>query len=273
MDSVNVRNLEQIQEEESRPRVRRLGALLLASLGGVALVVASVVGDGKSGGPARSQVDPLASLVAESKSRGEAPEKLDGKDVTFPSILSDELAPTTALAAVKDERGRLIEQGLPASDQPLAELSLPPPAGDKLSVLPLAAGTLLSATSVTNVPKDDLVQLAAEASKASHVTEPALPGSAEGFQIQVASFKDQADADRFVDELRKRGHRAFRQPAYVHNRGLWHRVRVGPFKNKFEATQYKRQFERTERVSPFVIDPEKAKQGEGQRGAARAPAD
>ena len=273
MDSVNVRNLEQIQEEESRPRAGRLGALLLASLGGVALVVASVVGDGKSGAPARSQADPLASLVAESKSRGEAPEKLDGKDVTFPSILSDGLAPTTALAAVKDERGRLIDQALATGDQLLTELSLPPPPGDKLSVLPLPAGTLLSATSVTSEPKDDLVQLASEANKASHTTEPALPGSAEGFQIQVASFKDQADADRFVDELRKRGHRAFRQPAYVQNRGLWHRVRVGPFKNKFEATQYKRQFERTERVSPFVVDPERAKQNNGQRRAQRVLAD
>ena len=38
MDSVNVRNLEQIQEEDRASRSSRLGALLLASLGGAALV-------------------------------------------------------------------------------------------------------------------------------------------------------------------------------------------------------------------------------------------
>ena len=40
MDSVNVRNLEQIQEEDPKRRSSRLGTLLLASLGGAALVAA-----------------------------------------------------------------------------------------------------------------------------------------------------------------------------------------------------------------------------------------
>jgi DedD protein len=131
--------------------------------------------------------------------------------------------------------------------------------------VPLPAGTLLSATPVTTQPKDSLTQLASNASRVADSAEMAPAGSDSGFQIQVASFKDQPDADRFVEDLRRRGHRAFRQAAYVPSRGLWHRVRIGPFKNKYEADQYRLKFEKAERVSPYVIDPQKTKDAEEAR--------
>jgi len=86
-----------------------------------------------------------------------------------------------------------------------------------------------------------------------------------GFQLQVASFKEQAEADRLVDDLRRRGHRAYRQAANVPERGIWHRVRIGPFKSKLEAQKYKAELERTERISPFVVDPDKVKQAAEMR--------
>ena len=49
MESVNVRNLEQIQEEDRSARSSRLGALLLASLGGAALVTVALVMAKRSG--------------------------------------------------------------------------------------------------------------------------------------------------------------------------------------------------------------------------------
>jgi cell division septation protein DedD len=91
-----------------------------------------------------------------------------------------------------------------------------------------------------------------------------------GFQLQVASFKDPADAAKLVEDLRRRGHRAYSQAAQVPERGLWHRVRIGPFKSKFEANRYKVEFERSERVSPFVVDPDKEKQSEQIRAARLA---
>jgi cell division septation protein DedD len=267
MDSVNVRNLEQIQEDDPKRRPSRLPALILASIGGAALVTVAVMSAKRSGPPATSKDDPLAALVADSKSSASAPpEKLDGTDVSFPKILSDEEAPTTALAAVKDERGRLVEQPGELVLPPGAP-TLPPPATDRLPVVPLPAGTLLSATPVTTQPKDSLTELAARASKTDDSTTLAPPGSDGGYQIQVASFKDAPDADAFVNDLRKRGHSAFRQPAYVPDRGLWHRVRIGPFKTKFAAQQYAAKFEKTERVSPFVVDPHKVKQQEEIRAA------
>ena len=43
-------------------------------------------------------------------------------------------------------------------------------------------------------------------------------------------------------ELRKRGHRAFKQSAYVQERGLWYRVRIGSFKYEHEAKLYQASF-------------------------------
>ena len=79
--------------------------------------------------------------------------------------------------------------------------------------MPLPAGTLLNATPVTTSPKDSLTALASHAAEVPQSAELAPPGADGGYQIQVASFKDQPDADKFVEDLRKRGHRAFRQAA------------------------------------------------------------
>jgi DedD protein len=263
MEPVNVRNLEQIQEEDRASRSGRLGALLLASLGGAALVTVGLVMAKRTGPPARAERDPLAELVKSAKVTSMPAEELDGKDVTFPGILSDAQRPTTALAAVKDERGRLVEQAN-VSDA-LAAPTSPPPPTDRLPVVPLPVGTLLAATPVTTDPKDSLTVMAQSASSIADNAEMAPSGMEGGYQLQVASYRDQADADRLVEDLRKRGHRAFRQAAYVPERGLWQRVRIGPFKNKFEAVEYKAKFERSERLSPFLVDPEKVKQAEEQR--------
>ncbi len=261
MENVNVRNLDQIQEQDHRARPSRLGALVLGSLGVAALIVAGVLSQKQKAPPARSKSDPLAALVAQAKSEAVPADRVDGKDVTFPERLSDRQDPTTALAAVKDERGNLLRQG-----EPLL-LGAPSPASDKLAVVPLPAGTLLSSTAVTTDPKDSLTQLAANQSRPDAAGEIAPSGSEGGFQIQVASFTKQEDADKFVDELRKRGHAAYRQAANVPGRGVWHRVRIGPFKSKFAALQYRTKFEKTERVAPFIIDPYKLKAAEDLRAA------
>jgi DedD protein len=272
MASVNVRNLEQIQEQDSA-RPSRIGTLLLVSLAGAAVVSAFVMMSKKGGAPARSTQDPLAALVADAKTPGTPAEVLDGKDVSFPRLLSDGATPTTALAAVKDERGRLVKQAdaLDPGANP-ALPSAPPPAHDRLPVVPLPVGTLLNASPVITTPRDSLTDLAANAAAAKTDAELAPEGMEGGFQLQVASFKEQADADRAVEDLRKRGHRAFRQAAHVPDRGLWHRVRIGPFKTKLEALKYKERFERTERIAPFLIDPDKVKQAEEQRAARIATA-
>ncbi|HEY2408725.1 MAG TPA: SPOR domain-containing protein [Polyangiaceae bacterium] len=271
MESVNVRNLDQIQEIEGSSRGARIGALVLASLGGAALVTVALVMAKRAGPPAKAERDPLAELVREAKAESAPAEQLDGRDVTFPGLLSDAEKPTTALAAVRDERGRLLDMASLAANQE-AVPSAPPPPTDRLPVVPLPVGTLLSATPVTTDPKDPLTSLAASVSAVSDSAELAPAGMEGGFQLQVASYREAADADHLVADLRKRGHRAFRMQANVPERGLWYRVRIGPFKSKFEAAAYKAKFERTERLSPFLVDPDKVKQAEDQRALRVAKA-
>src|SRR5688572_17853272 len=262
--SVNVKNLEQIQETEPNKPPTRLTALLLASLAGTALVLVGLMMTGREAPVQQTNADPLAQLVLKAKNDGVPAHRLDAEEVTFPELLSDVEKPTTALAAVKDERGGLVK---PAGETVAlgggAVGTAPPPATDRLPVVPLPAGTLLNATAVTTEPKDDLSRLAVTAAtERTNAEAQAAPGADSGFQIQVASFKEQVDADAFVGELRKRGHEAFRVAAMIPGRGLWHRVRVGPFKTKYQAVAYKQKFEKNERVSPFVVDPEKVKQAE-----------
>ena len=266
-----VRDLEQIQEVDADGRPARLATLLLASVGGTALVVAGVLAMQKSAPPIESKADPLAALVAKAK-RAEAtpPEVVRPSEVSFPKVLSDSPRPTTALAAVRDERGRLVA---PETDPEPGPAVAPPPA-DKLPVVPLPAGTLLDETKVTEKPADPLVSLATQVSKVDGPPT-VMPGAEGGYQLQVASFKNQGDADRFVEDLLKRGHRAYRQPAYVADRGLWHRVRIGPFKTKLAAAKYKAEFDKKERMSAFLVDPDKVKRQEELRQsklAARAQA-
>jgi DedD protein len=55
------------------------------------------------------------------------------------------------------------------------------------------------------------------------------------YSIQVASLRDQIEADRLVEIFRKRGYSAYRAGAEVGNTGIWHRVRIGPFTKQSEA--------------------------------------
>ena len=53
--------------------------------------------------------------------------------------------------------------------------------------------------------------------------------------IQVASLKDSKDADEMVAKLKKKGYPAYRTSSNIPEKGIWHRVRIGYFKDKAEA--------------------------------------
>jgi DedD protein len=264
-DAVNVRNLERIQEEERGVRSPQLATAVLAALACGALVTAAVMTLGRGTKNEESKHDPLAELVQKAKETTAAAgeETLRADQATFATRLTDLPDPTTALAVVKNEKGELVPQVV-NPEQPI-----PPAAADRLPVVPLPAGTLLQSTAVTGAPTDGLTVLAADKAR-PELIEVAPSGAEGGFQIQVASFRDQAEADAFVAELQKRGHKSYRQAAYVPERGLWHRVRLGPFKHKFQAAQYQAEFEKKERMSTFLVDPEKEKAKQASQLAARA---
>jgi cell division septation protein DedD len=72
------------------------------------------------------------------------------------------------------------------------------------------------------------------------------------YQIQVASFSTQDEAQQLARLLRDKGYR----PAiaeFLETAQTWHRVIVGPFPSKDEARQVGAQIEKALRVTPMVV--------------------
>lgn len=242
-DGATVRNLEHIQED--RPgeggRAVTLGILVLG--GACVLFAAFVLGGRRSSAPAGKKADPLAELAAKSPA---SPTVLPG-EVTFPNILSDKPHPATALAAAGAGTATV----------------LPPPPGDKLPVVPLPARHALTpsaflappSASASAKPKDKLTSYAEGAADPTVVAGAPLAssGAEGGWQVQVSSFKTQAEADAFATQLRARGHKAHVQKAEIPKRGTWYRVKIGPFSTQVEAIKYRQSFEAKEKMPGFVV--------------------
>lgn len=261
LKNVDIRHLDRIQEQEGASPGRALGPWLLAALGVGALVLTAVMSMPEQQVAVAPADDPLSALIAKAKEeRSEPADRLSKDHASFAEILTDKERPSTALVAVKAHDGKLIEHTEP-------RVPAAPPPGDALPVVPLPAGKLLESTGLSADPKDGLTELAADRAQLPPGGERAQAGSAGEFQIQVASFRDKAEADSYVEELRLRGHRAHSEAARVPNRGVWHRVRIGPFKEKFKALAYKAEFEAKEGMAALLVDPEKVEQREAQRAA------
>jgi len=243
----SVRNLERIQESDEQTRMPRAVSIALLVLGGACVVLSAMALGGKKSGDAAAKVDPLGDLVAQKgKPASSASMKPDlvAQDVTFPSILSDDAKPTTALAAVGTR------------SEPSATPSLPPPPTDVIPVVPLPAQNVLEASPVVTRPRDGLTRAANDAQASAENGQSAAPAGHDGaYQLQVSSFKTRDEADAFAQQLRVRGHKAYVIEAKVPSRGTWYRVRVGPFPTQAAASSYRSSFEAKEHVVPFVVPP------------------
>ena len=132
----------------------------------------------------------------------------------------------------------------------------PPPPTDRLSVVPLPAQNVLEATPVITRPRDGLTKAASDSAQINNAGAPsAAAGHDGGYQLQVSSFRTQAEANQFSDQLRARGHKSYVVEAHVVGRGTWFRVRVGPFTTQHAAAAYRTSFEAKEHVVPFVVPP------------------
>jgi cell division septation protein DedD len=256
-DSSNLRNLEQLQEEDSDDRRTPRGVTIaLVVLGGGCTVFAGLALMGRTSQPQVAKADPLGELVAQHPrtpgSPTARPTDLSPKDVTFPQMLSDEDKPPTALAAV-------MPLGSSSAPAPPAAPAQPPPPTDRLPVVPLPAQAVLEASPIVVRPRDTLTKVASDAAQISAPApsgDSAPAGHEGGYQLQVSSFRTQGEAQGFADQLRARGHKAYVLEAHVPDRGTWFRVRIGPFTTQHAATQYRTGFEAREHVVPFVVPPE-----------------
>lgn len=263
MEHGAVRNLEQIQEEDAGGRTGRFFALALVGLGGAAIVFAAVALSGRKSG-VHVASDPLGELVAQKGKASPGKAELSPQDVTFPGILSDRESPTTALAAIRGPQPQLAKRAgepvtIAAAPNANANANTsdvaPPPAGDRLPIVPLPAKSVLDPSPVVTKPRDALTRAAAESAAATPAGPLAAAGREGGYQLQISSFRNQAEANQFAEQLRARGHKAHVAEAHVAGRGTWYRVRVGPFSSQQAAASYRITFETKEHVVPFVVTP------------------
>ncbi len=287
MDQGSVRNLEQIQESDADSTPRGV-TLLLVALGGACIVFAGLAVSGRKATPTVQKADPLGELVTQQAKVGQTAAsaaakstELGPRDVTFPGILSDEGAPTTALAAVKGNPGGRpgtgtgtgTGMGNSMGPDPSSAIALNVRGADglgsfgaqgqpgqegRLPVVPLPAQNVLGASPVVTRPRDSLTRAASDASQVDPSSgPPSGPGHEGGFQLQVSSFRTQGEADQFATQLRARGHKAYVVEAHVPGRGTWFRVRIGPFPSQHAAASYRSGFEGREHVVPFIVPPNK----------------
>jgi len=195
-------------------------------------------------------------------------EQLDGKDVSFPRILSDDASPTTALAAVKTSAVACLKQDDLVEPSAAAHLGAPPPATDRLR-----RRTAAGASARCSIRRRDHHS----ARRADRFSPPARRRQDDGElapKAAIAAFSYRSPAsqgpgrgDKAVEDLRKRGHRAFRQAATCRPRLVAPRAHR-PLQDQAGSAQVQRALRSTERIAPFLIDPEKVKQPRAARGAA-----
>src|SRR5262249_53409521 len=138
MNDGAIRNFEQLQEDEGGRKTPKLVTVAFVILGGACIAFAAVALGGRHAKTEAPKQDPPGGPGAQRGHTAGKASDLNTKDVTFPNILSDGDKPTTALAAVRNS-------GAGAGASPDAPTE-PPPATDKLPIVPLPAQNILEAT-------------------------------------------------------------------------------------------------------------------------------
>ncbi len=100
-------------------------------------------------------------------------------------------------------------------------------------------------------PPAKTVKATAQPSAAKGAT---VKGQADkgSFTIQVASTKDEASADRMVVKLRMKGYPAYQSRADIPEKGIWYRVRVGPYAKRQIAEPVLKRL-KSEKLDGFIV--------------------
>ncbi|MEM6956331.1 MAG: SPOR domain-containing protein [Myxococcota bacterium] len=246
----SMRDLEQIQEAgPATDSARRLAVFGMAA--GTTLLLIYGVGVVLSSNAAPEPVhDPLAALSA-SAPLHDAVESVEARESTDPTSLEfhETLVPDSrpevaaALAAADAE--------LEALGGPLRTAVVTPPPPPTLPAANVVAGT--ATTLVDTASRDPLVAAALPEVDPPQGEARADEGRDGQYTLQIASFRLEDEAEVFARALRDRGHEAFVVRAEIEGRGVFHRVRVGPFETAGAASRYRRTFEQEERMDSYVV--------------------
>jgi len=102
------------------------------------------------------------------------------------------------------------------------------------------------------VKKEKKVASAEKKSTAKPVKADAPAVSEERYFVQVASFSNVADARKRGLELKRKGYSVVIVKADIPGKGIYHRVRLGPFNSLGKAKSFALKFEKKEKVSTFI---------------------
>ncbi len=261
-----MRNLELIREQSDVEKtftkmVNTFGGILVVGGGLVALVFAART----DSAAAYDESDPLAALSAEEMPRTmetealEAPKRIKREELSFP----EELASATSLSprfAPPQPPGAAIAAAAAPTDNSLALTTLVPAAPEATQGLTLSASA--APRFRPGLPAGSMQRARDELSgtdpllndlPADEGGSRARAGTEGAYTLQVISYESPEEAENFAETLRERGHRAFVTTATVETRGRVYRVRIGPFSSMNEASTYRHEFERTERMNTFVV--------------------
>jgi DedD protein len=285
-----VRDLEQLQEHDSDRRKR--GSLAMAALAILSLAFAIGLVVGKAALPGTPERDPLDQLdrVAEAARReaaaaappsaakpgveaekpaakaGSAQRTVEATQLTFERSLTEVEERPEVLAALEaagreeeriaihtaaptarapEDRGDYDIGGLDADEEPA------PLGSSKPRAVPAGVAAYGASQKLEKSKSHD--KLIAAALPGGSSGRAAARGSDGEFTLQVISYESQSTAEAFASALRARGHEAFVQAGDIDGRGRFYRVRVGPFKTKEQAEEYRRAFEQRERMNTIVV--------------------
>jgi DedD protein len=270
-----VRDLDQIQELDGEDRGRRVGTILLATAAVVGLTFAIGVVVGRAAEPAAVADDPLArleqhKLSATTQPQAPAMPKVDAADLSFPHTLSDAEERPEVLAALKAAAveeaalsGEPQASSAAAAPQPIAESEMDTEAeleeapGDEASAeqmvaaIPAAVAGGSGSRSLPKAARHD--PLVAAAIRPDNRGAAAPRGHDGEYTLQVISHDTPEPSRAFAEGLRAKGHSAFVTAADIPERGRYYRVRIGPFKTRLLAEEYRRKFEDEEHMNTFVV--------------------
>ena len=72
------------------------------------------------------------------------------------------------------------------------------------------------------------------------------------YTLQLSSFKDKAEAEAFLEAVKKKGYDVYLTSAEVEGKGTWWRVRLGTYDSYDEALEGKGKFEAAQDMVAYV---------------------
>ena len=184
---------------------------------------------GRDTAPIRFDIDKLQKELAELRKKT-LKEELERFQIDKKTL---EEKPVGFYEELKSARETIEEIVLPA--RPIRENKTPPSPAKKPDPGPAATEASVHASREDPIP-------------------PAPDGSSETqLAVQVASVKGMKEADGLVSRLKGKGYPAYRTIGTVPGKGIWFRVRVGPYAGRSEADRVLDRLKK-ENFSGFLVN-------------------